>query len=177
MNPQATERGQKESKPLMGRLFGFFGKKKQSPAVSPPPAVPHTEKEPESKREDKQEKKEKAAPKNAPFFSQLADGQSVIDGTPRSFTLSGHTHTVVFTYRRIMLDGKPYCFRSGDMSLDITKAARVGNTFVMEAGAFGRTASLQADEAELNAVFRTLLSTGSHAVTGTEGETAVIARI
>jgi len=171
MNPNATQQA-KKTKPLMGRLFGMFGKKDapkqtQEKPVMAKPAEPKVA-----------AKKEEAKPvvKNASFFSQLADGQSVIDGTPRSFTMNGHTQTIMFTFRRNMLDGKPYRYMTDDSALDILTAVKNGNAFAVEAGSFGKAVSLHATEEELNAIIRTLLSTGTHEITDANGKKAAIVR-
>lgn len=173
MNPQSAERTGHKTKPFIGKLFGMFGKKEkpaEAAAVQTPRAKTIEPKAPAKKEEPK------PVAKNASFFAQLADGQSVIDGTPRSFTMNGHTHTIVFTFRRVMLDGKPYRLMAEDSALDILTAVKNGNTFSVEAGSFGKAVSLHATEEEWNVIVRTLLSTGTHEITDANGNKAAIVR-
>ena len=174
MNPQAADT-QATSKPLMGRLFGMFGKKKKELSVMAYAA-------PIQKTESKSEKKkktteEKPAVKTGPYLAQLTDGQSVIDGTPRSFILNGHTHALAFTFRKMILDGKTYCISSDGITFDIFAAARSGDTLMVEAGAFGKKVTLKTNDAEWNAILRALLSTGSHEYAAQDGIKVMIARV
>lgn len=121
-------------------------------------------------------------PNNAPnapagsLLSQLPDGKTLIDGTPRTIGMNGRNHTIAFTHKRIVLDGQNYTLTSSGFALDITKAERTGNVLTLEAGAFGQKGSIQATETELTTVLRSLLSTGTYESTTADGKKVTITR-
>lgn len=116
---------------------------------------------------------------NAPagaLLSQLPDGKTLIDGTPRTIRMKGRDHTIAFTHKRIVLDGQNYTLASSGFTLDITKAERTGGTLTLEAGAFGQKGSIQASEAELTTVLQALLTKGEYESTTADGKKVSIKR-
>ncbi len=168
MNPQASnQQAKKESKPLMGRLMRFFrAEEKPEPQVETAVA----------KKKPMRTVLEKMTKAVEPFSLQLPEGKTLIDGTPRTVTLNGRNHTIVFTHRRIVLDGKNYTVSCDGTHWDITKAERAAGIFTLEAGAFGKKSSFEADDAKLKDILRTLLSTGTYEWTGNDGEKVRIER-
>ncbi len=163
MNPQAS----KEGKPLMGRLLRFFRtEEKPEPTVETPA----------QKKKPMRTVLEKMTKSIEPFSLELPEGRTLIDGTPRTVSLNGRNHTIVFTHRRIVLDGKNYIVTCDGTPWDITKAERAAGIFFLEAGAFGKKSTLEADDAKLKDILRTLLSTGTYAWAAEDGNTVKIER-
>lgn len=169
MNPQASkEQAEGKSKPLMGRLFGFFRASKKTVEASADAAP--------KQKKPMRTIVEKVAKAVEPFSLAFPEGKTLIDGTPRTVGLNGRTHSVVFTHRRMVLDGKNYVVSRDGTDWDITKAERANGTFTLEAGAFGRKSSFSADDAKLKEMLRTLLSTGTFAWTAEDGSEVKIER-
>jgi len=155
---------------FLGRAFRFLGVSALSVA-----AINYFGKEARAGTPSNKPNNGPNAPAGA-LLSQLPEGKTLIDGTPRSITLNGRNHTIAFTHRRITLDGQNYALTSSGFTLDITKAERSGGTLTLEAGAFGQKGSIQASEAELTTVLRALLSTGEYESTTADGKKVRIAR-
>lgn len=163
MNPQAS----KEGKPLMGRLLRFFRAEEKHEPTAETPAP---------KKKPMRTVLEKMTKAIEPYSLELPEGRTLIDGTPRTVGLNGRNHTIVFTHRRIVLDAKNYVVTCEGTPWDITKAERTAGMFTLEAGAFGKKSSFEADDTKLKDILRTLLSTGTYAWTAEGGNTVKIER-